>query len=249
MRNGIWSRLGFDWQLVDGLLEWGKHLFELYVKTLIFAQIFQYMYPEAARIVNPLAILKPEKQRRRYTLEEYLRREERSAERCEYYDGIITRVPMAKGPHNIIAANTVTALNLALRTTGKDYTVFSGQQKVYLPALNFGLYSDALAISEDPVYWDKNQVLLINPLVIVEVLSRRTGGYDRGEKFAEYKTLSSFREYVLIEQDTCKIETRFREEPDLWREKIYTDLNDEVLLRSIGCKVAASDLYRKIIFV
>lgn len=206
------------------------------------------MHPEGAIQKNPLAELKPTKPPRRYTLEEYLRREERSRERNEYYDGFIVPLPMAKGPHNIITANTIVALGNALQSLEKDYTLFTNSQKVYLPALNFGLYPDALVISENPVYWDDNEVLLINPLVIVEVLSRSTRTYDRGEKFSEYKTLPTFREYVLIEQTKYMVETRFREEPDLWREKTYTDTNDRIALRSIGCSIALSDLYRKIQF-
>ena len=206
------------------------------------------MYPEGATQKNPLAVLKPTRPPRRYTLEEYLRREERSQERHEYFDGIIVPVPMAKGPHNIITANIIVALGNALQAADKDYTLFTNSQKVYLPSLNFGLYPDALVISESPVYWDDNEVLLINPLVIVEVLSRSTRTYDRGEKFSEYKTLPTFREYVLIEQNKCVVETRFREEPDLWREKTYTEMNDRIVLRSIGCSIALADIYRKIQF-
>lgn len=206
------------------------------------------MHPEGAAQKNPLAVLKPTKPPRRYTLEEYLRREERSRERNEYYDGIIVPLPSAKGPHNIITANTIVALGNALQTLDKDYTLFTNSQKVYLPALNFGLYPDALVISEKPVYWDDNEVLLINPLVIVEVLSRSTRTYDRGEKFSEYKTLPTFREYVLIEQTKYMVETRFREEPDLWREKTYTNTNDRIMLRSIGCSISLADIYRKIRF-
>jgi Uma2 family endonuclease len=206
------------------------------------------MYPEGATQKNPLAVLKPTKPPRRFTLEEYLRREERSLERHEYFDGIIVPVPMAKGPYNIITANIIVALGNALQAADKDYTLFTNSQKVYLPSLNFGLYPDALVISESPVYWDDNEVLLINPLVIVEVLSRSTRTYDRSEKFSEYKTLPTFREYVLIEQTKCMVETRFREEPDLWREKTYTNMNDRILLRSIGCSIALADVYRKIQF-
>jgi Uma2 family endonuclease len=197
---------------------------------------------------NPLAVLKPTKQPRRYTLEEYLRREEKSLERHEYYDGTIIRVPMAKGPHNIIGANTITALNVALESAPKQYLVFNSNQKIYLPPLNFGLYPDALVVCEKPLYWDDNEVLLINPLLIVEVLSKSTSAYDRGDKFSEYKTLSSFKEYVLIEQTECKVESRFREEPDLWRETVVTDPNGKIHLKSVGCSLLLNKIYKNIEF-
>jgi Uma2 family endonuclease len=64
------------------------------------------------------------------------------------------------------------------------------------PELNFSVYPDVLAVAETPKYWDKNEVLLINPLLIIEVLSRSTRTYDRTDKFKEYKTLPSFQEYL-----------------------------------------------------
>lgn len=199
-------------------------------------------------VANPLAVLKPAKQPRRYTLEEYLRREEKSLERHEYYDGTIIRVPMARGTHNEIAASTITALKNAVKPLKTKYRIFTSNQKIYLPPLNFGLYPDALVVCEKPLYWDDNEVLLINPILIVEVLSKSTGAYDRGDKFSEYKTLSSFKEYVLIEQTNCRVESRFREEPDLWRETIVTDPNGKITLKSIGCSITLADIYENIEF-
>ncbi len=197
---------------------------------------------------NPLAILKPTRRPRLYTLDEYLRREEQATALHEYYDGEIVKLPMAKGPHNEITANIISALKTAIKSLPKKYRIFTAQQLVYLPELNYGLYPDVLVICEKPLYWDDNQVLMINPVLIVEVLSKSTKKYDRVEKFSEYKTLSSFQEYILIEQDMCQVETRFREEPDLWRETKVTDLTANILLRSLGCSIALSDIYEDIEF-
>ena len=198
--------------------------------------------------VNPLAVLKPVRESRYYTLSEYLRREEHSRELHEYYNGIITKLPMALGPHNIISANMATVLNMAFMAGNKNYIVFNSQQLVYLPELNFGLYPDVLVVCETPQYYDKNEVLLINPVLIVEVLSRSTGKYDRTTKFDEYKTLDSFQEYVLINQKKCLVETRFKEEPDLWREKRYTEMSDSVLLKSLDCSIDMQMIYRNVSF-
>ena len=206
------------------------------------------MYNDSNIAINPLAVLKPEKEPRRYTLAEYLRREERSEELHEYYDGIITKLPMARTPHNIISTNLAIELSLAFRTTNKDYYVLTGQQLVYLPKLNTSLYPDVVVVCETPQYFDNNEVLLINPILIIEVLSKSTGKYDRTTKFDEYKTLNSFKEYVLIDQKKCFVETRFREEPDLWREKKYTELTDSVYFKSVDCHIEMSMIYRKIEF-
>jgi Uma2 family endonuclease len=195
---------------------------------------------------NPLAIIEPQREPHRYTLTEYLRREERSNELHEYYDGIITKLPMARGPHNDIIVNIGTALKIAVKALEKTYYVRSGQQAIYLPKLNFSLYPDVIVVSETPQYYDKNEVLLINPLLIVEVLSKGTRKYDRTTKFEEYKTLDSFKEYVLIDQKKCHVQTRFREEPDLWREKEFETMNSSIFLKSLKVSIPLIDIYDNI---
>jgi Uma2 family endonuclease len=196
----------------------------------------------------PLAVLKPLKEPRRYTLAEYLQREARAKDRHEYYNGIITKLPMSKGTHNIIVANVSAELIFAFRINDKDYTVLGSQQLVYLPELNFSLYPDVVVVAEVPQCWDKNEVLLINPILIVEVLSRSTKKYDRTDKFDEYKTLTSFKEYVLIDPDKCQVETRFREAPDLWRDTVYKNIADTIHLKSVGCTLDMGLIYKKITF-
>jgi Uma2 family endonuclease len=154
-----------------------------------------------AILENPLAKIKSIRPPKLYTLGEYLIREEKSQERYDYYDGEIKRIPMARGPHNEISANIITALKIALKKLDTTYRVFTSDQNIYLPELNFGLYPDALVVCQEPEYYDKNQVLMLNPLLIVEVLSRSTKNYDRNEKFWHYTTAPSFKEYLLIEQD------------------------------------------------
>ncbi len=215
------------------------------------------MQPEESATAHPLghatqsslAVLKPKVRPRQYSLEEYLRREERSLEKHEYYNGQIIRLPLARGTHNIIGANIIAAIKTATKPLSRSYQIFSSDQKVYLPTLNFGLYPDALVVCETPQYWDENETLLVNPILIVEVLSKSTKAYDRGDKFREYKTLPSFLEYVLIEQNSCLAETFFREEPDLWRNTIVTNPAGTLSLQSLGCSIQMADIYEHITFV
>jgi Uma2 family endonuclease len=206
------------------------------------------MYNDNHFITNPLAALEPIKKPPLYTLAAYLQKEERSKDRHEYFNGIIKKRTMAKGPHNIVVANVTTAIHNALDAMRSDYTVFGSQQLVYFPELNYCVYPDVLVVAETPRYWDKNEVLLINPLLIVEVLSRSTRTYDRNDKFQEYKTLPSFREYVLIDPTKCHIETSFREEPDLWRDKTYKNMEDVIYLKSLDCTINIHSIYKKITF-
>ena len=205
------------------------------------------MFDDTNIAINPLAVLPPTKEPRRYTLVEFLRRAEKSEELLEYYDGIITKLPMARGPHNEIVMNVGTALNISIKLNGKKHRVFGGQQKVSLPSLNFGVFPDVLVVTNKPLYWDDNQVLLINPILIVEVLSKGTKKYDRNGKFTEYKTLESFQEYVLIDQNKCYIETHFREEPNVWKGTDHKNINDSIYLKSIDCSISIADIYENIV--
>jgi Uma2 family endonuclease len=194
----------------------------------------------------PLAVLAPPKKERLYTLAEYLEREECSRELHEYYNGKIIKLPMARGPHNIISANITSELKFAAKTANKKFIVMNGQQLVYLPKLNFGLYPDALVVTDNPQYYDPNEVLLTNPILIVEVLSKGTKKYDRNDKFDEYRTLASFEEYVLIDPKRCHIEVRHREERDFWRYTETKDINSSIFLTSVGFTISVADIYADI---
>jgi Uma2 family endonuclease len=204
------------------------------------------MYNDTSIAINQLAILKPEKQPRRYTLAQYLRREDSSTELLEYYDGIIRKLPLANGVHNEIIMNVGYCLKSRFKEKGKKHRVSGGQQKVYMPALNLGVYPDVLVITDTPKYWDENEVLLINPIVIVEVLSKSTKKHDRTSKFVDYKTLESFREYVLIDQNKCYIETYYKEKQNVWHGTDYKDINGSIYLKSIDCTIALADIYKNI---
>jgi Uma2 family endonuclease len=178
-----------------------------------------------------------------YTLTEYLRKEAKSVDKHEFINGNIIKMPYAKGPHNIISANMSAELKLTLRQLPTKYVVFSSDQKIYFPSLNEGSYADALAVCERPIYWDNEKLLLINPLIVVEVLSKSTQKYDRAGKFDKYKTLESIREYVLIRQDKYYAEVWFQKEPGLWKETVITDLSDDLFLQSVGVSIPMKNIY------
>ena len=179
---------------------------------------------------------------RKYSLEEYLRKEAHSKNKYEFINGQIIRMPYAKGPHNIIAAN----ITIATEILNNQYTTFSSDQKIYFPSLDEGVYADSLAVCEKPLYWDNQELLLINPIVVVEVLSKSTSKYDRTGKFDKYKTLESFKEYVLIRQDKHYVETWHQEQKGLWKETIVTDLSASVYLASVGVSIPMSRIYRNV---
>ena len=192
--------------------------------------------------------LRLEREYRTYTLEEFLRKEVKSLHKHEFLDGKIIKMPYAKGPHNIIAANIIGELHFAFKSLENKYLMFNSDQMIYLPSLNAGVYADALAVCEKPKYWDDNELLLINPLLVVEVLSKSTASYDKRAKFDKYKTLESFKEYVLIEQNKCYVEVRYQLKKGLWQETIYEDINEKITLQSIGIQLDMKEIYQNITF-
>ena len=155
-------------------------------------------------------------------------------------------MPYAKGPHNLITVNVIFELSLRFRTLEKKYLVFPSDQKIYFPSLDEGVYANALAVCEKPLYWDDQELLLINPIIVVEVLSRSTQRYDRTGKFDKYKTLESLREYVLIRQDQHYAEVWYREKPGFWHETIVTDINGEIPLQSVGISLPMPAIYQNV---
>ncbi|MDZ7879966.1 MAG: Uma2 family endonuclease [Saprospiraceae bacterium] len=181
-----------------------------------------------------------------YTLAEYLRKEAKSADKHEFINGNIIKMPYAKGPHNIISANISAEMKFAFRQQKTKYVVFSSDQKIYFPSLDEGVYADALAVCERPIYWDNEKLLLINPIVVVEVLSKSTQKYDRIGKFDKYKTLESIREYVLIRQDKHYAEVWYQQEQGLWKETIVEDLFGQLKLNSVNISIPMENIYENV---
>jgi Uma2 family endonuclease len=198
-----------------------------------------------------VALLKDIKEMRKpkvYTFEQYLRREEKSAEKHEFYNGKIIKMPGGTDIHSEMGMNIGTAIKLAVRPLPIKYRVYNSDLKIRVESLDSGIYPDALVICQEPEYWQGRRDVIVNPLLIVEVLSPSTQAYDRKAKFELYKELPSFQEYVLINSDTYSVETRFREEPDLWRIRTETNIDNMVSLRSLGVSISMTDIYENIDF-
>ncbi len=148
--------------------------------------------------------------------------------------------------HNLIASNFTSLLKSAVRPLSTKYFVLNSDQKIYIETARTAVYPDALVICEKPIFWNDRRDLIVNPLVVVEILSRTTSRYDRGDKFLLYQQLPSFREYVLVEQDRPEIEIWFREEENLWRKTVYNGLEVRAYLRSLEIPVLLSEVYENV---
>ena len=178
-----------------------------------------------------------------YTLDEYLVYEEQSVSKHQFFNGYIQKMAGAKANHNQIALQTACALLVAVKKLDTKYKVYNSDQKIYIESENMALYPDALVISEKPQFHEGREDLITNPLLIVEVLSKSTARYDRGEKFMLYQRCPSFREYILIEQDTLHVESWFRIKENTWERTFETQLEKSLAIRSIGVELNLGDVY------
>ena len=147
--------------------------------------------------------------------------------------------------HNIIVGSTIATLYSQLRK--KPCQIYPSDMRMRIPATGLYTYPDISVVCGTPEFEDDGLDTLLNPTVIIEVLSSSTEQYDRGKKFQHYRTISSLKEYILIAQDNIRIE-HFARQDDQW---ILTDAktSDSVLsLPSIECTLALSDVYEKVNF-
>ena len=199
-------------------------------------------------MVATAELIKKEKVQKTYTLDEYLKREAKSADKHEFYNGQIIKMPNAKFYHNLAGMNMARAIGNAVLSLPKEYLILGDGQKIYIESENTSVYPDGLVVSEAPIFYDNQEFLLTNPLLIIEVLSRSTQSYDKNGKFELYHNLPSCHEYVLIDPRKYHVETWFREESDLWRIRKEHDPSKSILLRSIGVSISLEDIYEHVVF-
>lgn len=183
---------------------------------------------------------------RYYTPEEYLELEEAADYKSEYLDGQI--VPMAGGStnHNQIALNLSTELNFAFKR--QNYQVFMGDVRLWIPKRRIYTYPDVMLIAGEPEYFDNRTDTIFNPLMIGEVLSDSTKGYDREGKFETYRTIPTFQEYLLIDQTQIHVDRFSKTGKKRWVVCEYDEEDESISLTSASFQISLLDLYNKVKF-
>ncbi len=181
-----------------------------------------------------------------YTVEEYLELEVASDIRNEYRDGEI--VPMTGGTpdHNDIASNLVAILKGALR--GKSYRVFILDQRLWIPGVNLYTYPDVMVLPKPLELQTGRKDTVVNPCFIAEMLSKSTQNYDRGEKFVAYRTVPTFREYLLIDQYRIHVEHHVKTAAHQWLFSEYDDPTVTLSLSTFELQIQIAELYENIDF-
>jgi Uma2 family endonuclease len=180
------------------------------------------------------------------SLSEYLLKEEKSVEKNEFYNGQIIQMPGSKATHNEIAMNIGSAIKFAVKPLPKKFRIFNSDQKIYIEPENIVVYPDVLVICEAPQFWNGREDLIINPLLIVEVLSKSTRKYDKSDKFMLYQNLPSFQEYILIEPNKVHVESWFKTADDTWNKLTVNELQKNIMLRALNVEIALADIYEHI---
>ena len=180
-----------------------------------------------------------------FTPEEYLARERKALTKSEYRDGRMHAMPGASRKHNLITANTLVELHIQLRN--RICEVYPSDMRVKVSSAGLYTYPDVIVVCDEPRFEDSHFDTLLNPTVLIEVLSPSTAAYDRGEKFASYQKLDSLREYVLVSQDRVRVEHYLRQE-QMWNLAEFHALSDVFRLVSIGCELSLQAIYAKVQF-
>jgi Uma2 family endonuclease len=180
---------------------------------------------------------------KRHSLTDYFDHEILSETRNEYIDGEIN--PMTGGTpiQNLIIGNLATNLHGSLQN---PYLVFVTDQRLWIPDRKIATYSDVMVMAEPLEYQEGRKDTLVNPILIAEILSPSTANYDRIGKFASYRTIPSFQEYLLVSQDRRYIE-HFYKEGDRWIFSAY-EHDATISLTSFEIAIATSTIYNRINF-
>lgn len=183
---------------------------------------------------------------RQMTEAEYLALERSGQVKHEFMAGEVYAMSGASEPHNLITTSTIAILYNQLR--GRPCKVYPSDMKVRTPATGSYAYSDITVVCGEAHFADDQRDVLLNPTVIIEVISPSTERYDRGRKFQHYRELKSLQEYILIAQDSPRIERFVRQENLFWQFNEAHGIDAALELSSFGCALTLAEIYEQVSF-
>jgi len=180
------------------------------------------------------------------TPEQYLAQERAAETKSEYFNGEVFAMAGASREHNQISSNIV--ISLGSQLLEKPCSVYSSDMKVKIDRANKYTYPDIVTACEPQRFEDEHTDVLLNPGVIIEILSDSTEAYDRGLKFLHYQRLESLREYLLVAQKYIQVEKYARQGDNIWAYSEFHNLDDTISLSTLNCVLRLSDIYHKVNF-
>ena len=182
----------------------------------------------------------------RYTPQEYLALERQAEAKSEYIQGEIFAMAGGSEDHNLIMTNILRELSGQLK--GKPCRVYPSDMRVWVPAYEKYTYPDVTVVCGEPQFQDAVRDTLLNPTVIIEVLSPSTEKHDRGKKFERYKSLLSVTDYILVAQDEPLLDHYARQPRDQWLLTTARGRDGRLPIAGIGCTLWLSEVYDKVEF-
>ncbi|OLY91533.1 Endonuclease, Uma2 family (restriction endonuclease fold) [Cnuella takakiae] len=180
------------------------------------------------------------------SLAEYLQMEETAVEKSEYYKGEVFGMSGGSIAHNTISTNTTALLWNFLRD--KPCRVFNSDQKVRIEANSLITYPDVSVLCGEPELWNNRTDMILNPSVIIEVLSPSTAGYDQGDKFKLYRDIPPLKEYILIASTEQMVQRYVKQAPHHWAFSDTRDAEGLFQVETIGFSCPVKELYRNVDF-
>jgi Uma2 family endonuclease len=185
--------------------------------------------------------------KKHYTLEEYIALEKHSEERYEFFDGAVFAMVGGSANHSRIITNVIRHLQNKLE--GKPCETFPSDMRLKVPAAYPYRYPDVSVVCGEPIIEDlQGQHMLVNPVLIIEVLSPSTAAYDLGDKFSAYQSIESFCEYLLIAQERPHVIQYVRQPGSKWLRSEINGLEATLTLESLELTLSLRDIYQRVDF-
>jgi len=175
------------------------------------------------------------------SIEAYLEMENASPEKHEYYKGEVFAMSGAKMPHNNISSNVLTALGQKLK--GKQCKPYGSDVRIHIEANTLFTYPDISIICGDVITLNNDDYNVLNPAVIIEILSASTKNYDRGEKFKLYREIPTLKEYILVDSESIHIEVFRLNATNHWELEEYDNISGILEIRSIQEAILIAEIY------
>ncbi|MEH1962391.1 MAG: Uma2 family endonuclease [Nostoc sp.] len=187
-----------------------------------------------------------ETQKLYYTPEEYLEIEQKAEYKSEYRDGEIVAMTGGTTNHNKIALNLAASLKTTLKR--KNYDVYIGDVRLWIPRYRQHTYPDVMVIQGQPIYTGTSTTTVMNPMLIAEVLSKSTKNYDQGDKFLYYRSIPEFKEYILIDQYQYHVMQYIKTAESQWSFTEFEHESATLSLQTVDFKIELRDLYEQVNF-
>jgi Uma2 family endonuclease len=178
------------------------------------------------------------------TIKEYLAQEEIAEFKSEYEDGSIRAMSGGSINHGLIGGSVYNAIRNQIDAKGLQCLPMNSDIRLFIDSASSFVYPDMSVVCGDVEVSEEDKNAYTNPILVVEVLSKSTGSYDRGDKFHKYCSLPSFKEYVLIDQYKPVVDVLYKEGSDYWKMVTTIGLDKSIYLHTLDTHISMQDIYQ-----